>query len=76
MLLAKQNLNFMQGFKSAILPKVKNLQNGTFEPFHEIQKTFGQKAFFGSIMKVLLLKNFQKMSKEVQKEDFLKTGGI
>ena len=25
----------MQGFKSAILPKVKNCQNGTFEPLHE-----------------------------------------
>ena len=27
----KQFLNFMQGFKSAILPKVKNFQYGTFE---------------------------------------------
>jgi hypothetical protein len=36
----------MQGFKSAILPKVKNCQNGTFEPLHEIQNNFGLKAFF------------------------------
>ena len=45
-------LNFMQGFKSAILPKVKNCQNGTFEPLHEIQKKIGPKAFFWSIMNV------------------------
>ena len=27
----------MHGFKSAILAKMKNCQNGTFEPVHEIQ---------------------------------------
>jgi hypothetical protein len=27
---------FMHGFKSAILEKLKNCQNGTFEPVHEI----------------------------------------
>ena len=36
----KNFLNFMQGFKSAILAKLKNCQNGTFEPLHEIQKIF------------------------------------
>ena len=40
MLLAKKFLNFMHGFKSAILAKMKNCQNGTFEPVHEIQKKF------------------------------------
>jgi hypothetical protein len=30
----------MQGFKSAILPKVKNCQNGTFEHLDEIQIFF------------------------------------
>ena len=30
--------NFMHGFKSAILVKMKNCQNGTFEPVHEIKK--------------------------------------
>jgi hypothetical protein len=28
--------NFMHGFKSAILEKMKNCQNGTFETMHEI----------------------------------------
>ena len=77
----KKILNFMQGFKSAILPKVKNWQSGTFEPLHEIHN-FWPKAFFWSIMKVSLIKNFQKISQrspnpglrsaKVQKEDFLK----
>ena len=39
-------LNFMHRFKSAILAKMKNCQNGTFEPVHEIQKFFWPKAFF------------------------------
>jgi hypothetical protein len=34
----------MHGFKSAILAKLKNYQNGTFEPVHEIQKIFWPKA--------------------------------
>ena len=42
----KKILNLMQGFKSAILPKVKNCQNDTFEPLHEIQKKIWPKAFF------------------------------
>jgi hypothetical protein len=36
----KTELNFMQGFTIAILPKMKNCQYGTFEPLHEIQKLF------------------------------------
>ena len=36
----------MQGFKSAILPKVKNCQYGTVEPMHEIQKKIHQKHSF------------------------------
>ena len=28
--------NFLHGFKSAILAKMKNCQNGTFEAVHEI----------------------------------------
>ena len=45
-------LNFMHGFKSAILAECKNCQNGTFEPVHEIQKIFWPKDFFWGIMKV------------------------
>ena len=33
---SKKISNFMHGFKSAILAKLKNCQNGTFEPVHEI----------------------------------------
>jgi hypothetical protein len=45
MLWQKKILNFMQGFKSAILAK-PFWQNGTFEPLHEIQKNILPKAFF------------------------------
>ena len=38
MTLALNFLNFLQGFKSANLSKVKNCQYDTFEPLHEIQK--------------------------------------
>ena len=38
------------------------LQYGTFEPLHEIQIFFLPKAFFWSIMKLSLMKSFQKMS--------------
>ena len=44
--LLKINWNFMHGFESAILAKLKNGKNGTFEPLHEIQKIFWPKAFF------------------------------
>ena len=44
-------LNFMHGFKSAILAEWKNCQNGTFEPMHEIQNFFCQKHSFEAIWK-------------------------
>ena len=77
----KKILNFMHGFKSAILAKMKNCQNGTFEHVHEIQKFFWPKAFFWSIMKIAIRKIFRNMSQglpnpgfmqeRVQKGDFL-----
>ena len=42
----KKNLNFLHGFKSANLAKLKNCQSGTFEPVQEIQKKLWPKAFF------------------------------
>ena len=42
----KKNLNFMQGFKSAIFAIFQFCQNGTFEPVHEIQNCFWPKSFF------------------------------
>ena len=38
--------NFMHAFKSAILEKIKNCQNCTFEPVHEIWNFLGQKHSF------------------------------
>ena len=38
-------LNFMRGFKSAILAIFPFCQSGTFEPVHEIQNFFWPKAF-------------------------------
>ena len=55
----KKILNFMHMFKSAILAKMKNWQNGTFEPVHEIQNVFWPKDFFWSIMKVPFSKNMK-----------------
>ena len=72
----------MHVFKSAILAKMKNCQNGTFEPVHEIQNFFRPKAFFWSIMKMVIRKFFRNMSQglpnpgfmqeKVQKGDFLR----
>ena len=72
----------MHEFKSAILAKLKNCQNGTFEPVHEIQKFFWLKVFFWSIMKMAIRKFFGIMTQgppnpgfmqeKVQKGDFLK----
>ena len=72
----------MHRFKSAILAKMKNCQNGTFEPVHEIQIFFWPKAFFWSIMKMAIRKFFCNMSQglpnprfmqeKVQKGDFLR----
>ena len=42
---SKKILNFIHRFKSAILAKLKNCQNGTFKPVHEIQKNVWPKAF-------------------------------
>ena len=42
----KKISNFMHGFKSAILAKMKNCHNGTFEPVHEILNFFWPKVFF------------------------------
>ena len=52
----------MHGFKSAILPELKNCQNGTFEPVHGIQKKIWPKDFFRSIMKMTFTKNIPNMS--------------
>ena len=72
----------MHGFKSAILAKMKNCQNGTFEPVHEIQNFFWPKVFFWSIMKMKIRIFFRIltqgppnpgfMQEKVQKGDFLK----
>ena len=72
----------MHRFKSAILAKLKNCQNGTFEPVHEIQIFFWPKDFFWSIIKVPYPKDIRNMSQgppnpgfiqeKVQKGDFLK----
>ena len=78
--MAKKNLNFIQGFKSAILPKVKNSQNGTFEPLHEIQNFFSQKIlmkYYESEINKKIPENVPGSAKstikaKVQKVDFLK----
>ena len=49
-------LNFNHGFKSAILAELKNWQNGTFEPMHEIQIFFGQKTYLQALWEYLILK--------------------
>ena len=68
----------MHRFKSAILEKLKNCQNGTFEPMHEIQKFFfGQKYSFEALWKCFCnmsqgLPNPGFMQEKVQKGDFSK----
>ena len=79
---SKKNLNFMHGFKSAILAEWKNCQNGTFEPVHEIQIFFWPKDYFWGIMNVPFTKSIHNMPQgpsnpgfmqlKVQKGDFLK----
>ena len=49
----QKKLNFMHGFKSAILAEWKNCQNGTFEPVHEIQKK--------CLAKRLLLRHYESV---------------
>ena len=63
-------LNFMHGFKSAILAECKNCQNATFEPVHEIQKKFWPKAFFWSIMKMGIRKNIHNLSQGPPNQKF------
>ena len=58
----KKFLNFMHGFKSAILAIFQFWQNGTFEPVHEIQKKFWPKDFFWSIMKMTVKNNIANIS--------------
>jgi hypothetical protein len=48
--------NFMQGFKSALLEKLKNCQNGTFETVHEIRNFF--------LAKSILLKHYENYNKK------------
>ena len=60
----------MHGFKSAILPKMKNCKNGTFEPVHEIQKFFWLKDFFWSIMKMTFTKKISNMSQGLPNAEF------
>ena len=60
----KDFLNFMHGFKSTILPELKNCQNGTFEPMHEIQKFFWPNDFFWSIMKMSFTENISNISQD------------
>ena len=80
--LKQQNkIKFMHRFKSAILEKLKNCQNGTFKPVHEIWNFFWPKAFFWSIMKMAIRKNIHSMpqglpnpgfvQEKVQRGDFL-----
>ena len=45
----------MHGLKSAILAKMKNSQNGTFEPVHEIRNFF--------LAKIILLKHYENGNK-------------
>ena len=69
-------------FKSAILPELKNCQNGTFEPVHGIQKLFWPKDFFWSVLKMKFTRNIPNMpqgqpnpgfrSVRVKNGDFLK----
>ena len=77
----KKILNFMHGFKSAILAKMKNCQNGTFKPVYEIKNFFWPNVFFWSIMEMAIRNFFHNMSQglpnpgfmqeKVQKGDFL-----
>ena len=46
----------MHGLKSAILAKMKNSQNGTFEPVHEIQNFF--------LAKSILLQHYESGNKK------------
>ena len=62
-------LNFMHGFKSAILAKWKNCQNGTFEPCMKFKKFYGQKTSFEALWKCHLQKIFITFSRVCQIQD-------
>ena len=51
--------------------QMKNCQNGTFEPVHEIQNFFWPKAFFRSIMKMAIRKFFHNMSQGLPNPGFM-----
>ena len=51
----------MHRFKRTILAKLKNCQNGTFEPVHEIQKFF--------LAKSILLKHNENGSNVASRQD-------
>ena len=61
----------MHGVKSAILAKMKNCQNGTFEPVHEIQNYFWPKPFFWNIMKMAIGNFFRNMSQGLPNPGFM-----
>jgi hypothetical protein len=72
----------MQGFKSAILPKMKNCQCGTFEPLHEILNFFGKSILLKHYETVInkkfsenvpgSAKSMNKVSQSKKKKNFLK----
>ena len=69
--------DFMHGFKSAILAIFQFLQNGTFEPMHEIWNFFGQMHSFETIWKNIhnMSQGFPNpgfLQEKVQKGDFAK----
>ena len=64
--------------KSAVLPKVKNCQNGTCEPLHEIKKKMDQKHSFETFAnRPALLANFLTLpvwegTRAIQDDKYLK----
>jgi hypothetical protein len=45
----KKNLNSMHGFKSAILPELKNCQMALLNPYMEFKMFFGQETSFEAL---------------------------
>ena len=64
------NNSFNNYFKDLRKPELKNCQNGTFEPVHEIQKLSWPKDFFWSIMKMTLTKNITNISQGLPNPGF------
>ena len=65
----KKNLNFMHGFKSAILAIFTFCQNGTFDMCMKFKKFFGHKTYFEVLWKCHLLKLFVICSRVRQIQD-------